>query len=315
MNQKATKAPTYQQIQPALMPYVTYTSITPSKQLWRGFQTTWDLCAITEGQASWRYRGKTMTSPAGCIRLKEPGENFQTLRVEHPSALRILHFDPAFISQTTEDLLPHSLELPCFQIQRPDFFQQLGQWISCLTSSSSLLEKQEGMYLLLKELLFQNQRTRQSPQKIRCHPAVRRAQEYIEAHLTEDISLDTLAQIAAVHPVYLSRLFRQHVGLPPHAYQLEQRIQLAQQHLKAGMSSAEVAIEVGFFDQSHLLRHFKRHLGLTPERFRHLAQKQTTLFVPPIGQHDVAKAPRKAQPPAPRPSLRSWQDLEASPLG
>jgi AraC-like DNA-binding protein len=64
----------------------------------------------------------------------------------------------------------------------------------------------------------------------------------------------------------LARAFAKHVGLPPHAYHLQRRIERARAMLLSGTSAAEAAALTGFSDQAHLTRHFRRHFGITPGR-------------------------------------------------
>jgi AraC-like DNA-binding protein len=98
--------------------------------------------------------------------------------------------------------------------------------------------------------------------------AVAQAREYLRDRCHEEISLDELAAVAGLSPYYLIRCFRRELGLPPHAYQLQLRLQRAKADLKSGASLAGVALKHGFFDQSHLHRHFKRAFGLTPGQYR-----------------------------------------------
>ncbi|MDJ0570973.1 MAG: helix-turn-helix domain-containing protein [Pleurocapsa sp. MO_192.B19] len=68
-------------------------------------------------------------------------------------------------------------------------------------------------------------------------------------------------------PLRLLRVFRQTLGLPPHAYLVQVRITQAKKLLARRISIAEVAAETGFTDQSHLHRHFKRVVGVTPGQY------------------------------------------------
>ena len=63
------------------------------------------------------------------------------------------------------------------------------------------------------------------------------------------------------------RAFKRRFGLPPGAYQLRVRLGVAQKSLREGMPPADVAAELGFVDQSHFTRHFKRLVGVTPARY------------------------------------------------
>lgn len=73
--------------------------------------------------------------------------------------------------------------------------------------------------------------------------------------------------LVELNPHYLTRLFQRHVGLPPHAYQVMMRIQRAKKLMRLGVRLADVAADTGFTDQSHLHRHFKKMMGITPGRY------------------------------------------------
>jgi AraC-like DNA-binding protein len=84
------------------------------------------------------------------------------------------------------------------------------------------------------------------------------------------VTLDELERATGASRHRLSRLFRAAYGMPPHRFQLAQRIRLARRMLERGMAVAEVAQATGFFDQSHLHRHFHATLGMTPARYARL---------------------------------------------
>ncbi|QIG42860.1 AraC family transcriptional regulator [Nocardioides anomalus] len=81
-------------------------------------------------------------------------------------------------------------------------------------------------------------------------------------------TLDALARELGTHPSHLVRVFRREHGLPPHRYVVGRRLDRARRLLLDGVPAAEVAVAVGFHDQSHLTRHFRALLGTTPGRFR-----------------------------------------------
>jgi AraC family transcriptional regulator len=94
--------------------------------------------------------------------------------------------------------------------------------------------------------------------------------EYIEEHLDGCPTLEQLAAAARLSVHHFARQFRAATGLPPHQYVILRRVERARQLLQAGtnLSLAEVALHVGFSDQSQFCRHFKRLVGVTPGRFR-----------------------------------------------
>jgi AraC-like DNA-binding protein len=87
---------------------------------------------------------------------------------------------------------------------------------------------------------------------------------YLADHLTDDVSLEQLAQISGFSPFHLIRVFRNATGLAPYEYLTNLRVERAKQLLVEQRSIAQVAASLGFYDQSHLHRHFKRIVGVTP---------------------------------------------------
>lgn len=86
--------------------------------------------------------------------------------------------------------------------------------------------------------------------------------------LNTNISLEQLAELTNLNRSYLIRVFRKTVGMPPYVYLTQVRVERAKLLLRQGMSPAETAIAVGMTDQSHLNRHFKRIVGVTPGQYR-----------------------------------------------
>lgn len=97
--------------------------------------------------------------------------------------------------------------------------------------------------------------------------AVRHAVGYLEAHYAEPVSLDRLAAVAGVSRFHLAHAFKREVGLPPHAYQTQLRVTHAMRMLRRGWTISRAAFATGFAAQSHLHRHFKRVLGITPGQY------------------------------------------------
>ena len=94
------------------------------------------------------------------------------------------------------------------------------------------------------------------------------ARDYLHAHTYEDIGLDDLAQACGVDRFRLTRAFKAAFGLAPHAYLIQLRLAKARQLLARGETPAQVASVLGFADQSHLGRWFRRAYQLTPADYR-----------------------------------------------
>ena len=103
---------------------------------------------------------------------------------------------------------------------------------------------------------------------LRNSQAVGRAIEYLSEHCDRNVALCELAAAAELDGFVLTREFTRSMGIPPHAYHLQRRIRVAQRRLVAGESVTDVAQQLGFADQAHMTRLFKRIVGVTPGRYR-----------------------------------------------
>ncbi|ABE36601.1 helix-turn-helix domain protein [Paraburkholderia xenovorans LB400] len=98
----------------------------------------------------------------------------------------------------------------------------------------------------------------------RASRAVQRALDFIDACFADPISLSELAAVAGLSISRFAVRFSAEIGVSPQQYVRLVRVRHAQRLLRRGLPPSIVATEVGFFDQSHLCRHFKRVLGRTP---------------------------------------------------
>ncbi len=94
--------------------------------------------------------------------------------------------------------------------------------------------------------------------------SLRRVTDHIEGNLDGDLSGHRLAAVAGLSPYHFIRRFRASTGTTPHQYVIRRRVERAGELLRAGCDIAEAAARVGFSGQSHLHRHVRRLLGVTP---------------------------------------------------
>ncbi|CAA9417902.1 MAG: hypothetical protein AVDCRST_MAG03-2331 [uncultured Rubrobacteraceae bacterium] len=92
------------------------------------------------------------------------------------------------------------------------------------------------------------------------------AVDFIEGNLSRDFSLSEVAGAVGLSTHHFARLFRLSTGLAPHQYAVRRRAERARDLLLGGSPPGLAAMEAGFYDQSHLGRHFKRLFGTTPKR-------------------------------------------------
>jgi AraC family transcriptional regulator len=100
---------------------------------------------------------------------------------------------------------------------------------------------------------------------------LKQALAYIEDHLSEDLSLSSIAAITGISASHFKTLFRESAGVPVHQYVIQRRIERAKDLLMQDkLSIAEIALATGFSHQSHLARHMRRSVGLSPRAMKRL---------------------------------------------
>ena len=100
--------------------------------------------------------------------------------------------------------------------------------------------------------------------------ALRRVREHIDRNLGEHIEIADLASLTGLSPCHFSRAFKQSMGMPPHRYLISRRVQEATRLFEStDRPMFEIALDVGFSDQSHFTRVFSAQVGESPSQFRH----------------------------------------------
>ncbi len=89
---------------------------------------------------------------------------------------------------------------------------------------------------------------------------------FLDAHLFESVTLNAAAEHVGGRPTQVARSFVTEFGIAPHAYVIGRRLEAARVRILQGQPLADVAAEVGFYDQAHLTRRFRRLYGITPGR-------------------------------------------------
>jgi AraC-like DNA-binding protein len=138
-----------------------------------------------------------------------------------------------------------------------------------LEVSTSTLERESLLQSFSTELIARFGEQRLSLDSLnKKRISVKQACEYLIEHYAENVFLEQLARLVGLSPFHFSRVFSEQVGMPPHAFQTQVRVARAKTLLLSGESITQVADQTGFADQSHLTRHFKRLIGVTPGQYQ-----------------------------------------------
>ncbi len=245
--------------------YITYAF---SRHAHEGF----GIAIVESGAMEFDCRGTTHVAPAGSVVVTHPGEMHTGQAVlETGWTYRTLLPAADWFQQVAEGLADHSGSLPYFSspvIQDRQLNQQLVTLHCTLETSPSLLERKSRFLWGLAQLVRGYASDRPFVKSIgKEQHAVQQVQDYLRVNYEANLTLDELAHLVDLNPLRLLRTFRKHTGLPPHAYLNHVRVHQAKQLLTAGWSITDAALETGFTDQSHLHRHFKKLLGITPGQY------------------------------------------------
>ena len=244
-----------------------------SKQHNIGIFTDVPSLAITERQIDGCFKREEIVR-GSCVII--PANTPQYAEWDKESGALTLAIDPTVFAQTIYEVVdPDTIELlPQFATPDP-FLYQIGVALkSALTkqSNTSRLYAETLVNSLILHLLEHYCTTRPNLQESVSGQLPRynlkQVIDYIDAYLDRDLSLKELSTIVQMSPSYFSQLFKQTTGTTPHQYVIRCRIERAKDLLKQGrLSIAEISTQVGFVDQSHLHRYFKRLVGITPKTY------------------------------------------------
>lgn len=183
----------------------------------------------------------------------------------------------AFLKQVAEETLGKNGDcltlVPTFQSR-----QQQLESISTLLLAEVQQRQPNGLYLdslanVLAVQLLRNYGTTsaQVPTYEGGLPTyqLNRVLDYIDAGLAGDIKLADLAGLLNMSPFHFGRMFKQSMGISPHQYVIQQRLERAKCLLKnSDRTIIDIALECGFNSHSHLSKQFRKVMGVTPRTFR-----------------------------------------------
>jgi AraC-like DNA-binding protein len=193
-----------------------------------------------------------------------------------PWSARLIVVEVADLADLVSDQecdFPSGVLFPEPVVRDPLLARAFLQMHRALDATATRLERDERLATWLRAVVdrYSTASLVRSAVTPRDDRALRAACDYLTDRSERNVGLDELAAAAGIGKFRLVRVFRARTGLPPHAFLLAQRIRAARRLLEAGWSIAATAAATGFADQSHLHRHFRRSLGLTPGAYQQLA--------------------------------------------
>lgn len=244
----------------------------PAAQIPKHAHEEYQICLSLNFPGEYRYRGESHAVPVGSLSVIHPGEvhsardpKDRQTRAEY----RMMYVSPNLLGRVAAAAGGReTANVPFFPnpvVLDGDLARRFLKLHAALAGPASRLEQDSRLLSVLARFLLRHADARPSPGPPgRERRAVKLVRGYLEDNLDENVSLGELSSLVHLSPFHLSRVFKEEVGIPPHAYQTQARVARAKGLLLGGWPVARVAFETGFADQSHLARHFKRLVGVAP---------------------------------------------------
>ncbi|MBI6924574.1 AraC family transcriptional regulator [Pseudomonas putida] len=233
------------------------------------------LVGVTEqGVQQFNCRRVRHRSVPGQVFMLEPGDLHDGLApTEDGFTYSTLYLEPDWLEQQLRLLFEHAPRdaLPSFAdtlTQDLQLAQATAFAFNALHANEPLIVRQSATDTLLACLTRHLHWRRRVDPDPRLPLTAQRARDYLHDNLARDVGLEELAIACGIDRYRLTRAFKAAFGLAPHAYLIQLRLTRARRLLASGASPADVAVTLGFADQSHLGRWFRRAYQLTPAHYR-----------------------------------------------
>lgn len=234
------------------------------------------LLVVTRGKttARWAARGERHTSywKPGITVLLDGGYELHELEYDAPKELLLVELEPKQTGLLQDDpfIMPAIPHIIGEDELLASFAQTMYDEILGGCPNSRIFAESTSLALLTYIVRrYGISKTSSNGGKGLSAAKVRLLTEYIEVNLSEDMSLNSLAALVDLTPRYLCSGFKEAVGLSPYQFILRARIDKAKTLLKANrLPLSQVALSVGFANQSHFSHAFRKQTGMSPRTFR-----------------------------------------------
>ena len=212
------------------------------------------------GVQSFRCRGARCDSTAGHLMLfnpDDPHDGWAGTRTGF--AYRMLYVSAEGVAQLVGENRAFSRPM----VRDDELAARFAEASEDLVRPAGSLQAAERLSAVLR-VMFERYAGVREPGAIGKSSRISRVRDLLEVRYNEDVTIAQVAEVAGMSRVHATRQFTMAYGMPPHAYLNQVRIRHAKTLLLKGESAARIAAEVGFVDQSHFSRRFKRSVGVAP---------------------------------------------------
>lgn len=227
---------------------------------------------VSGGQRSWSGIGR-VEALAGDVITVNPGEMHDGAPIDGACrGWHMLYFDPALVHQAVSDAAAGT-ELTQPALNDPLLQRLLRQLFHQLTAAPADTLGVEERCCQLLGAAFSRHGSYAFSAVHDIPGTIAKVRQRLDDAPQQQVSLIELADMAGMSRYQLLRSFSRALGITPHAYLVQRRVQIARRLIDGGHTLSQAALAAGFSDQSHMSRAFHRQLGITPGRYRHTIQQ------------------------------------------
>jgi len=223
----------------------------------------WTLLIVDDGAVRYDLDRHERGTPGDTVSLLPPQVPHNgSPATAHGFRKRVLYLD---MTQLDESFIGPAVDGP--DLADPVLRRRVGQLHTALANRGDEFEAESRLAFISERL---RERLRPGPAPGGTEPArgiAHDLRDLLDGRLLEGVALAEAARLLHAHPTHLVRAFSAAFGIAPHQYVTSRRVDLARRLLLDGRPPGAVATDAGFYDQSHLSRHFRRVVGIAPGRY------------------------------------------------
>ena len=251
----------------------------------------YELYFFEEGAVTMVIGEKPYALQSGDVIVIPPGIDHRVLLTdpEKPYRRFVLWLTPAYLialekrspdygyllrRSADQDRYVYRFDLPTFNALRTRLFTLLDEIHADRFARETAIDLSiSDLLLYLGRTVYEQEQRRDRKEQLSRYEAIT---QYVDEHLDEHLSLDTLARQFYLSKYYLVHLFRENTGLSVHQYILKKRLAACCDAMRGGAAVGEVCRQWGFGDYSAFYRAFRKEYGMSPSAYLELHSLQTT---------------------------------------